>query len=378
MVSTGALTMQVKTKTNTFNPIYTLTHTITALLLRIEAANTKAQHLPITAHVLDSLRESARLMITHYSTMIEGNRLTSSEIEQVIKHKGHFPGRERDQKEIQGYYSALNFVERCIKTNTPLSAKLIQHIHAHVMGDGTSNHIKPSPYRTGQNVIRDSATHTIIYLPPEAADVPTLMTDLTTWLTNSPHIPCPIQAAIAHYQYATIHPYYDGNGRTARLLTTLILHQGGYGLKGLYSLEEYYARNLQNYYAALTVGPSHNYYLGRAEADITPWLEYFLEGMAIACEAAIKHMTDAQARTSPDHSALLRHLDPRQRKVLSLFKESATVTARDIQAFLHISPVLSTQLCKKWTDQGFLIISNPSNKARSYKLAPQYELLVTT
>jgi Fic family protein len=83
----------------------------------------------------------------------------------------------------------------------------------------------------------------------------------------------PLIAALAHYQFATIHPYYDGNGRTARLLANLILHKAGYGLKGIYSLDEYYARQLTGYYEALTVGPSHNYHLGRAEADVTGFLE---------------------------------------------------------------------------------------------------------
>jgi Fic family protein len=78
--------------------------------------------------------------------------------------------------------------------------------------------------------------------------------------------------------------YYDGNGRTARLLATLILHLGGYDLKGLYSLEEYYARNLGKYYQALTVGLSHNYYEGRAGTDITAWIEYFCEGVASSFE----------------------------------------------------------------------------------------------
>jgi Fic family protein len=69
------------------------------------------------------------------------------------------------------------------------------------------------------------------------------------------------------------HPYYDGDGRTARL----ILHLGGYDLKGLYSLEEYYARNLGAYYEAISIGDSHNYYMGRTETDITNWVEYFVE-----------------------------------------------------------------------------------------------------
>jgi Fic family protein len=107
-------------------------------------------------------------------------------------------------------------------------------------------------------------------MPPEAKDVPALMTQLVNWLNGNDNLPAPLRAAIAHYQFATIHPYYDGNGRTARLLTTLILHLGGYDLKGLYALEDYYARNLESYYEALSVGPSHNYHPGRADADITP------------------------------------------------------------------------------------------------------------
>src|SRR5262249_43525077 len=146
----------------------------------------------------------------------------------------------------------------------------IQTLHALVMAGGRKK-AKPTSYRDGQNVIRDSRSRGIVYMPPEAKDVPPLMKEMVAWIVSSGHkeLPCPIRAGIAHYQFATIHPYYDGNGRTARLLTTLILHLGSYGLKGLYSLEEYYARDLGAYYEALTIGPSHNYYEGRAKADIT-------------------------------------------------------------------------------------------------------------
>src|SRR5207245_842140 len=146
------------------------------------------------------------------------------------------------------------------------------------------NRKKPTPYRTEQNVIRDSRTNRIVYMPPEAKVVPVLMAEMVAWINTMDELPVPLRAAITHYQYATIHPYYDGNGRTARLLTTLILHLGGYGLRGIYALEEYYARDLKSYYEALTVGPSHNYHLGRAEADITGWIAYFIEGMATSFE----------------------------------------------------------------------------------------------
>ncbi len=98
------------------------------------------------------------------------------------------------------------------------------------MSDGKTR-IKPTPYRDGQNVIKDSGTGTIVYMPPEAKDVHGLMRNLVSWIKENEEIPCPIVASIAHYQFATIHLYYDGNIRTSRLLTTLILHLGGYDLK---------------------------------------------------------------------------------------------------------------------------------------------------
>jgi Fic family protein len=94
------------------------------------------------------------------------------------------------------------------------------------MSNGKEN-VRPTLYRDGQNVIRDGRTKAIIYMPPEAKDVKNLMAGMVDWVNKNTELACPIIAGVAHYQFATIHPYYDGNGRTARLLTTLILHLGG-------------------------------------------------------------------------------------------------------------------------------------------------------
>lgn len=358
-----------------FNSKYGITSLIAQNLMRIEAIKVKVAHVPFNPTVLVSLRESARLYSTHYSTMIEGNRLSSDQIEEVIKHKGHFPGRERDEKEVKGYYAALQYVEQLAAKGSPVTEKVIQKLHETVM-IGQTKHAEQAEYRDGQNVIRDGRTGAIIYLPPEAKDVPTLMKELVTWMSQNKDVPCPIVAGIAHYQFATIHPYYDGNGRTARLLTMLILYLGGYDLKGLYSLEEYYARNLPAYYAAITVGPSHNYYEGRAESDITNWVDYFVGGMAVSCENVLAHMKRSALRGDQDHEALLRTLDPKKRKALELFQSFATVTAAQIGELFGFKPRTGAQLCKDWVEEGFLVVVNPANKNRSYGLAPAFEVLV--
>ena len=213
-------------------------------------------------------------------------------------------------------------------------------------------------------------------MPPESKDIPRLMRHMVAWIKENDTLPCPIVAAIAHYQFATIHPYYDGNGRTARLLTTLLLHLGGYDLKGLYSLEEYYAKNLLGYYRAISVGPSHNYYLGRADSDITHWIEYFTEGMAFAFEKVISQMMASHDKGGKDHLALMRALDPKQRKALTLFRDYAVVTSSQIGALFGFQPRTNAALCKKWVEAGFLEIVDPSFKARKYKLADKFSVLV--
>lgn len=358
-----------------FFPHYKITHKIANCLIKIEAMKEKVSHLPLTSTILASLRETARLYTTHYSTMIEGNRLDVGEVEEVLQHNGHFPGRERDEKEIKGYYAALHQVEQWAAKKVPVTEAKIQALHAWVMAGGRIK-IKPTPYRDGQNVIRDGRTRAIVYMPPESKDVPQLMKEMINWIHESRGIPCPIVAGIAHYQFATIHPYYDGNGRTARLLTTLILYLGGYDLKGLYALEEYYARDLPAYYEAISVGPSHNYYVGRAEADITGWIEYFVEGMAVSFENVLKRMKQAKRRGEKDQSIVLRQLDPKQRKALELFQKFEAVTASQIGELFGFKPRTSTEICRKWVEEGFLEIIDYSRKARKYKLMKTYEKLI--
>jgi cell filamentation protein, protein adenylyltransferase len=357
-----------------FDPVYAITPGITKALMTVEAGRQAVIELPINVEVLASLRETARLATTHYSTQIEGNRLTLAQVEEALAG-AHFPGRERDEAEVRNYYRALEHVEAIAPEQRDITEDDLQRIHGLVMGGRPT----PSPYRDGQNVIRDSASHGIVYLPPEAHDVPVLMADLVDWVNRelaSRELPAPLVAAIAHYQYATIHPYYDGNGRTARLLTTLILHRTGYGLKGIYSLEEHYVSDLRGYYDSLAVGPSHNYYLGRAEAEITGFIDYFCRSMADAFAAVRAQAARAVARDARDASPLLRQLDPRQRRLLELYRDNGIATTAEIAAHLGLSRRTVADLCRQWVTEGFLDLHDESRKGRSYRLGPAYERLI--
>lgn len=360
-----------------FRPKFRITVGITKALMRIEAAKASIEGLAITPQVMASLRETARLYTTHYSTAIEGNRLTQEQVGRVIGRSEHFPGRERDEREVLGYYAALERVERIAAAGGEVSEREIMTLHALVMSRG-SGRVKPTPYRDGQNVIRDSGSGRIVYMPPEAKDVPALMRELVEWIAESGkgELPCPIRAGIAHYQFATIHPYHDGNGRTARLLTTLILHLGGYDLNGIYSLEEYYARQLGTYYRSLAAGPSHDYYEGRAQADITKWIAYFCGGMAESFEKVMNRAREIARGGVISDPVLMRGLDPRQRRVLELFLHSETITSRDVAQMFGLSQRTARQMLSRWADDGFLTIIDPAKKSRKYGLSQKFRALL--
>ena len=335
--------------------------------------NSVGDRVAATPSLIASLRKSARLLSTHFSTQIEGNRLTVDEVEKVVIRRQGFPGRKRDQDEVLNHYRAAEKVDQLAQSSSVFEEKEIAIIHGLVM-DGSA---RPTPYRDGQNVIRDGASGGIVYMPPEAQDVAGLMGDLVSWINHQievDELPVPVIAALAHYQFATIHPWFDGNGRTARLLVNLILHRCGYGMNGVYSLEEYYARNLGSYYEALSVGESHNYYMGRAEADVSGFVEFFCLGMADSFSKIAENIENSSADASPPKDQrLLRTLSPLQRQALGLFADNRVITSKQLGEYLSVSPRKARGLCQSWLEDKFLEVENPSKKARSYRLANKFE-----
>lgn len=324
--------------------------------------------------VAEQLRQQAHIRSTHYSTRIEGNRLTLKETEQVIQQGRLFPGRERDVGEVKRYYQALQQVEKWVEDGQEVTETRVRKIHA-LLYQG--NRAKPTPYRDGQNVIRESNGE-LVYLPPEADDVPGLMSELLEWIRISKaEYSIPVIAGIVHYQFVTIHPFFDGNGRTARTLTTWLLYKGSYDLGKFYALEEFYAEDLQGYYKALVTHPHHNYYFGRNQADITPWLEYFLRGMSVVFEKVANEVAQYSKGEKEDKQIeLLRGLDHRARRVLGMFGNQNLIKSTEVAAILGLSTRQARLLLSQWVTQGWLEAVDPSKKGRKYQISGRYKNLV--
>ena len=359
-------------KAPSWSPRFTLTPAIARGLMQIEAARALVEHTPLPPAAEAELRAHARVRAVHYSTFIEGNRLTMSQAKAAIADANlQIAGRERDVSEVRNYWNALLRVEDWAQKKKPLTEELIKRLHALVE---VGPRAKPTPYREGQNAIKNSSTGALIYLPPEAEDVPSLMASLVAWAAEAERsgLPAPLIAGLVHYQFVTIHPYYDGNGRTARLLATFILHKGGYGLNGFFSLEEHHARDLPGYYQALTTHPHHNYYFGRSEADLTPWLEYFISTLAAVFEAVRLTAQKCAFEGRQAEPEELRRLDHRARVVLGLFAAKETLTAPQVAAELGLSERMARNLLTDWVRDGWLEVADPSRRARSYSLSAKY------
>ena len=113
--------------------------------------------------------------------------------------------------------------------------------------------------------------------------------------------------------------------------------------------------------------------MGRAEADVTPWVAYFVEGMASSFEKVQVQAQREAAAGGGDQSRLLRDLDAKQRKAISLFAESREISSREIAALFGVKQRAASALCQYWVEEGFFVIANASNRARRYRLADALE-----
>jgi Fic family protein len=351
-----------------FEPHFKITLPIVNSLVEIEAARQSITDLNVTGEIRTRFMKTARMFAAHYSTKLEGNPLTWDQAVEIMTQKASSPRSKvggGGYNELLGYYHALKELRVLKDKGYRISEAQIHLLHALITRDEASS-VKGA-YRLDQNLIQDSSTAKVFYLPPEPQAVPVLMRDLMKWIDISKkEIPCPLRAGIAQHQLMTIHPYSSGNGRTARLLSSLILWLGGYDLNGFCSLEEHYARDPETYYKLIALELPQNY-MERAENDMTSWLEYFCAGMAASFKNIATIVRD-EMHTQDFDQTMSGWLDWRQRKVLALFKRCKEIKTSQVGELLNLDERTARTLCQKWVQSDFLRITTTANKNRRYAL----------
>ncbi|EKE15240.1 MAG: hypothetical protein ACD_12C00109G0002 [uncultured bacterium] len=259
-----------------FTPKYTITNSLLANIKRITGLIQELNNRHFPKIVLVEFERIARAVSTHASTSIEGNPLPLTEVKKVLKSK---PANIRDsEREVLNYNQTLETLdEQTKKQSIEMSLDLILTIHTHV-AKGLLPIFETGRLRQKPVVVNNPRTGKIVYLPPDAEKVEPLLKELIMFVKKNANIVDPlILAGIFHKQMVIIHPFIDGNGRTTRLATKVLLAKMGLNTFNLFSFENYYNQNVTKYFE--TVGEQGDYNELVNRIDFTNWLSYFTDGI---------------------------------------------------------------------------------------------------
>jgi len=257
-----------------YTPKYVITNTVLRNVGAIDSAREVITSAPLVPAWEKRFQTDARTKIIHHGTHLEGNDLNLNEVEEILQPIGNTQpiGKERDIQEIINYRAVMDYLDTL--KDIPLSRHILQEIHRltvkSLLPDSESGH-----YRSVKVVIRNTSTKEITFRPPAPTEVPFFIEELFTWLSSvdGQSVHPLLRAGILHYELVRIHPFTDGNGRTARAMALLLLFLEGYELKKFFALEEYYDNHPEEYYSALQSVVS--------TGETSTWLEYFTLGISI-------------------------------------------------------------------------------------------------
>lgn len=305
-----------------FNPKFTISIPIASSLTAIERTRGFLDAAKLSKDWLAKMQARALVLEAHHTTHIEGTHLNLDQSERIMAGEKMSDVDPEDVKELLNYRKAFDFVADYVFSQGMITEGLIREIHRRLVEGVRGNSAQPGQYRVIQNYVVNSKTKEIIYTPPTAHDVPILMSELVDWLKSEHTIPPVLLAGIAQFQLVHIHPFLDGNGRTARLLSTLCLYRWGYDFKKLFTISEYYDRNRQDYYNAIQSVRNNN-------MDMTYWLEYFSR----ALETQMQEIQLKGTRTIQLDVLVAEHnLSERQKQLLAyMFEKEADFSIQDYE-----------------------------------------------
>jgi len=229
-----------------------------------------------------------------------------------------------DEKELLNYKKAMDFISRYLGKDDPITEGLVRELHKLTVQSVRGGQADPGNYRKIQNFVVNSRTREVIYTPPSPLEVPHRMREFVNWLNQDQETSPILAAGIAQFQFVHIHPFIDGNGRTARLLSTLVLYKTGYDFKKLFSISEYYDRDRPAYYKAIQTVRQNN-------MDMTSWLEYFVEGLRLQMAEIQKQGEQLIKNDAQLQNIKKIGLNARQEKAVKYLLKNGAITVNEYQ-----------------------------------------------
>ncbi len=308
-----------------FKPKLSITNSITNDLTAIERMRGFLEAETFSADWIGKMQNQALILEAHHTTHIEGTQLTLEQSAQLWKGKHLATVNPDDAKELLNYRKAFDLVSAYIGDGEPITEGLIREIHKRLVENVRGNSATPGEYRKIQNYVVNSKTKEVIYTPPPAFEVPQIIRELVEWINNEKEIHPVLISGIAQFQLVHIHPFLDGNGRTARLLSTLCLYQRGYDFKKLFTISEYYDRNRVEYYQAIQS-------VRENDMEMTGWIKYFVHGLSTQLQE-VKSL----GKEAIEQDLIIKqyHLSARQKLAIKYISKNGSIT---IQQFEKICP----------------------------------------
>jgi len=292
-----------------FSPKYSITPKLLENIKHVALLAQELNNKRFPTLITLEFERRARELSAYSSTSIEGNPLPLTEVKKILKHT---PARIRDtEREVLNYNKALEYLNTRAKSGKlEVKVSLILSIQQMVT-DGLIGKYHSGKTRKEPVFVNNPRTRSVAYLPPDVKDVDSLLFDLVEFSARNEKVIDPlIIAGIFHKQFVVIHPFVDGNGRTARLASKALLAKMGLDTFNLFSFENYYNRNVTNYFSK--VGLLGNYYDMQESIDFTEWLEYFTDGIVDELLRVKKEIENAvsaeQPRRRPELTILINYV----------------------------------------------------------------------
>jgi Fic family protein len=344
-----------------FQPKFTITNTITSALTKIERARGFLDAAKLSADWIAEMQHRALVLEAHHTTHIEGTRLTLEQSEQLLAGKSVPDADPDDARELLNYREAFDLVAGYLGNGLPITEGLIREIHRRLVTGVRGDRAMPGEYRRAQNYVVN-AQGQVVYTPPPAHEVPHLMRDIVKWLGKKQEINAVLIAGIAQFQLVHIHPFLDGNGRTARLLSTLCLYRSGYDFKRLFTISEYYDRDRAAYYKAIQS-------VREREMDLSVWLEYFTEGLATQMREVQERGEQVIRRDVILAKARKAGLKDRPLAILAFLLERSKGTIAECEDALKTNRRTLQRDLKLLVDKGFLreVSTGPTDPTKYYE-----------
>lgn len=342
-----------------FNPKFIITPSILDKISQITEIKTIVERSRVLPKREIELRRQAIVRMVHTSTSIEGNQLAEYQVNKVLANEP-VKAEPKSIQEVKNYQDALLVVEKIAAEKNAFEVTDIldlQHeVTKGILQPAKSGHFRPSTVYIVNSI---KNIDKVMYRPPSAKKVPLLVEDLIQWLAKATQegLHPILTAGVLHLEFASIHPFTDGNGRTTRLLTQLHLMQRAWDFRKILVLDEYYNQDRLEYYNALQIDKT---YRDRVGKDITSWLEYFTEGFLVE---AMRVRDDIQATgldkvTSAGEQIFL---DRDEIPIVEFLTTVGRITSDDVVDILKVAKRTAQLKLKKLVEKGLLVQQGAGN-----------------